>query len=36
VFPAAGLGIEAMGTLLMLVVSNASTLRTELLTPAAS
>jgi hypothetical protein len=33
VFPAAGLGIEAMGTLLMLVVSNASTLRTELLTP---
>ena len=36
VFPAAGLGVEAMGTLLMLVVSNASTLRTELLTPAAS
>jgi len=31
VFPAAGLGVEAMGTLLMLVVSNASTLRTELL-----
>ncbi|MDQ2706515.1 MAG: hypothetical protein M3Z25_02255 [Actinomycetota bacterium] len=29
-FPAAGLGVEAMGTLLMLVVSNASQLRTEL------
>jgi hypothetical protein len=36
VFPAAGLGIEAMGTLLMLVVSNASTLRTELLAAAGS
>ncbi|MBO0850797.1 MAG: hypothetical protein J2P20_15150 [Pseudonocardia sp.] len=35
VFPAAGLGIEPMGTLLMLVVSNASQLRTDLLgTPA--
>lgn len=32
VFPAAGLGVEPMGTLLMLVVSNASALRTELLT----
>lgn len=31
VFPAAGLGVEPMGTLLMLVVSNASQLRTELL-----
>ena len=31
VFPAAGLGMEAMGTLLMLVVSNASQLRTEFL-----
>ncbi|MBV9314734.1 MAG: hypothetical protein JO100_13635 [Pseudonocardia sp.] len=31
VFPAAGLGVEAMGTLLMLVVSNASQLRIELL-----
>jgi hypothetical protein len=34
VFPGAGLTVEAMGTLLMLVVSNASQLRTELLTPA--
>jgi hypothetical protein len=32
VFPAAGLDVEPMGTLLMLVVSNASALRTELLT----
>jgi hypothetical protein len=32
VFPAAGLSVEPMGTLLMLVVSNASALRTELLT----
>lgn len=32
VFPAAGLGVEPMGTLLMLVVSNASQLRAELLT----
>jgi hypothetical protein len=32
VFPAAGLGVEPLGTLLMLVVSNASALRTELLT----
>jgi hypothetical protein len=31
VFPAAGLGVEPMGTLLMLVVSNASQLRAELL-----
>ncbi len=31
VFPAAALGVEAMGTLLMLVVSNASQLRTDLL-----
>lgn len=30
-FPAAGLSVEAMGTLLMLVVSNASQLRTELI-----
>jgi hypothetical protein len=36
VFPGAGLSVEAMGTLLMLVVSNASQLRTELLTPAGS
>lgn len=34
VFPAAGLQVDAMGTLLMLVVSNASQLRTELLAPA--
>lgn len=34
VFPAAGLEVEPMGTLLMLVVSTASQLRTELL-PAA-
>ena len=32
VFPATGLGVEPMGTLLMLVVSNASQLRAELLT----
>ncbi|HEY1972893.1 MAG TPA: hypothetical protein VGH89_33430 [Pseudonocardia sp.] len=32
VFPAAGLAVEPMGTLLMLVVSNASQLRSELLT----
>jgi hypothetical protein len=31
VFPAAGLDVEPMGTLLMLVVSNASALRGELL-----
>jgi hypothetical protein len=30
-FPGAGLSVNAMGTLLMLVVSTASTLRTELL-----
>jgi len=31
-FPGAGLSVEAMGTLLMLVVSNASQLRTQLVT----
>jgi hypothetical protein len=36
VFPAAALGVEPMGTLLMLVVSNASQLRGELLEPAGS
>lgn len=33
-FPAAGLESAALGTLLMLVISNASQLRSELLTPA--
>jgi hypothetical protein len=33
-FPATGLDEKAMGTLLMLVVGNASTLRTELTAPA--
>ncbi|HZZ51013.1 MAG TPA: hypothetical protein VFE65_29320 [Pseudonocardia sp.] len=33
-FPAAGLSVEPMGTLLMLVVSTASQVRTELLTGA--
>ncbi|WP_028938707.1 hypothetical protein [Pseudonocardia spinosispora] len=33
VFPAAGLAVEPMGTLLMLVVSNASQLRTDLTSP---
>jgi hypothetical protein len=36
VFPAAGLDVEPMGTLLMLVVANASQLRTELLAPVVS
>lgn len=36
VFPAAGLDVEPMGTLLMLVVANASQLRTELLAPVGS
>ena len=36
VFPAAGLAVEPLGTLLMLVVSNASALRSELLATASS